>query len=39
MDQLSILKTEVTVMTPEEFDGADVTGYDLIVPMCETYRA
>lgn len=37
MDQLSILKTEVTVMTPEEFDRADAKGYDLIVPMCETY--
>ena len=37
MDQLSILKTEVVLMTPEEFDGADVRGYDLVVPMCETY--
>ncbi|MBI4061441.1 MAG: hypothetical protein HY403_08435 [Elusimicrobia bacterium] len=37
MDQLSILKTEVELMTPEEFDRADVSGYSLIVPMCETY--
>ncbi len=37
MDQLSILKTKITVMTPEEFDRADAKGYDLIVPMCETY--
>ncbi|MFI5347136.1 MAG: hypothetical protein ACHQ51_12250 [Elusimicrobiota bacterium] len=37
MDQLSILKTETTLMTPEEFDRADVSAYDLIVPMCETY--
>ncbi len=37
MDQLSILKTEVSVMTPEEFDRADVKDYDLIIPMCETY--
>lgn len=37
MDQLSILKTQTTVMTPEEFDVADVSGFDLIVPMCETY--
>lgn len=37
MDQLSILKTETTVMTPEEFDRADAKGFDLIVPMCETY--
>ena len=37
MDQLSILKTETTLMTPDEFDRSDVAGFDLIVPMCETY--
>ncbi|HEX4046184.1 MAG TPA: hypothetical protein VH309_00025 [Elusimicrobiota bacterium] len=37
MDQLSILKTLTTVITPEEFDRADVSGYDVVVPMCETY--
>ncbi len=37
MDQLSILKTQTTVMTPEEFDRADASGFDIIVPMCETY--
>ncbi|MDE2144273.1 MAG: hypothetical protein KGJ84_17845 [Elusimicrobia bacterium] len=37
MDQLSILKTRTTVITPEEFDRADVSAYDIIVPMCETY--
>ncbi|HAZ07805.1 MAG TPA: hypothetical protein DCZ01_04600 [Elusimicrobia bacterium] len=37
MDQLSILKTETSLMTPEDFDRVDVAGYDLIVPMCETY--
>jgi hypothetical protein len=37
MDQLSILKTETVLMTPEEFDGADISGCDIIVPMCETY--
>jgi hypothetical protein len=37
MDQLSILKTECVVMTPEEFDRSDAQGFDLIVPMCETY--
>jgi len=37
MDQLSILKTECALMTPEEFDRADVSGFDIIVPMCETY--
>lgn len=37
MDQLSILKTECVLMTPGEFDSADVKDFDLIVPMCETY--
>ena len=37
MDQLSILKTECELMTPEAFDRTDAAGYDLIVPMCETY--
>lgn len=37
MDQLSILKTETNVITPEEFDRSNPKGYDLIVPMCETY--
>ena len=37
MDQLSILKTETALMTPEEFDRSDVSGYDVVVPMCETY--
>ncbi len=37
MDQLSILKTETAVMAPEDFDRADISGYDIVVPMCETY--
>ena len=37
MDQLSILKTETALITPEIFDRTDVSGYDIIVPMCETY--
>jgi len=37
MDQLSILKTSTVLMTPEEFDHVDVSGFDLVVPMCETY--
>jgi hypothetical protein len=37
MDQLSILKTRTEVVTPDEFDRADVSGFDIIVPMCETY--
>lgn len=37
MDQLSILKTQTTLVTPEDFDVMDASGFDLIVPMCETY--
>jgi hypothetical protein len=37
MDQLSVLKTECVLMTPEEFDRSDPAGFDVIVPMCETY--
>ena len=37
MDQLSILKTQTALITPEIFDRTDVSGYDIIVPMCETY--
>ncbi len=37
MAQLEILKVRVTMMTPEEVDQADLSGWDMIVPMCETY--
>ncbi len=37
MDQLSILKIEAAIMTPEEFDGSEVNDFDLIAPMCEAF--
>lgn len=37
MEQLSIIKVRTQLMTPEEFDRADATKWDMIVPMCETY--
>ena len=37
MDQLAILRTRTALIRPEDFDRVDVSGYDLIVPMCETY--
>ncbi len=37
LDQLAILKMRTALMTPEDFDRVDVSSYDLIVPMCETY--
>lgn len=37
MDQLSILKTDCALMTPEQFDAADASDFDLIAPMCEAY--
>jgi hypothetical protein len=37
MDQLSILKTETALISPEEFDRADLSSCDIVVPMCETY--
>ena len=37
MGRLSDLGTQTSLMTPEEFDRADALGFDLIVPMCESY--
>ena len=37
MEQLAIYKARTMVMTPEEADGADLSGWDMIVPMCEQY--
>lgn len=37
MDQLGILKVNTALMTPEEADTADLSRWDMIVPMCETY--
>lgn len=37
MEQLEIIKVKTTLMTPEQADGADLKGWDMIVPMCESY--
>lgn len=37
MEQLSIIKVRTQLMTPEEADRADLSQFDMIVPMCETY--
>ena len=37
MDQLGIYKTLTRTMTPEEADAADLSSWDMIVPMCESY--
>ena len=37
MDQLGIYKTHTRTMTPEEADAADLSSWDMIVPMCESY--
>jgi hypothetical protein len=37
MEQLQLQRVETAVMTPEEADASELSGYDMIVPMCETY--
>lgn len=37
MEQLYILKVETTLLEPEAADAQDLDGWDLIVPMCESY--
>jgi hypothetical protein len=37
MEQLQLQRVETALMTPEEADGAALEGWDMIVPMCETY--
>ena len=37
MEQLEIIKVKTSLMTPEEADRADLSGWDMIVPMCESY--
>lgn len=37
MEQLQLQRVETALMTPEEADAADFSGWDMIVPMCETY--
>ena len=35
LEQLDILDVKTTAVTPEELDGMALSGYDLVVPMCE----
>jgi glutathione synthase/RimK-type ligase-like ATP-grasp enzyme len=37
MEQLEIIKVKTALLTPEEADRADLSGWDMIVPMCESY--
>ena len=37
MEQLSIYKARTQIMPPEEADTADLSSWDMIVPMCESY--
>jgi hypothetical protein len=37
MDQLGVYRTNTRTMTPEEADAADLSEWDMIVPMCESY--
>lgn len=37
MSQLEIIKVKTSLMTPEEADQADLSAWDMIVPMCESY--
>jgi len=37
MEQLSLQRVETALLTPEDADKADLSGYDMIVPMCESY--
>lgn len=37
MEQLSNLGVEAKAVTPEELDAMSLDGYDVILPMCESY--
>ncbi len=37
MGELDGLRIRTELLTPEEADSADLNGWDLIVPMCESY--
>ena len=37
LEQLEISGTQTRLMTPEELDAEGPSGYDVIVPMCESY--
>lgn len=35
LEMLEVLGVKTTALTPEELDGADLSGYDAVIPMCE----
>lgn len=37
MEQLQLQRVDTALMAPEEFDTADLSRWDMVVPMCETY--
>ena len=37
IEQLQLQRVETALMTPEEADRCDLSGWDMIVPMCEAY--
>lgn len=37
LERLSLLGVETLALTPEEFDSADLSRWDVILPMCEAY--
>lgn len=37
LDQLELVGVKTTLMTPEEFDTADLSAFEVVVPMCESY--
>jgi hypothetical protein len=37
MENLELQRVDVTLMEPEAADAADLSRWDMIVPMCETY--
>lgn len=37
LERLSLLGVETRAATPEEFDGMDLSRWDMVLPMCEAY--
>jgi len=37
LEQLKNLGIDTKIVTPEELDGMELDGYDVIMPMCESY--
>ncbi|TBR21495.1 hypothetical protein EPO15_10260 [bacterium] len=35
LEQLEVLGVKTTAVTPEELDGLPLSGYDVVIPMCE----